>query len=318
MRDVLPRVVAHADWSMHPGKRWLARAVLQPSARYLALPPEPVGDLADLLARLGGGRRAGAVLLGVDFPIGVPRAYAASAGIEEFVAFLMQGGDGRWRDFYAVARHASEICVARPFYPHAPGKKGTVSRQHLLDGLRMAHAGELRRRCDHATPDRPAASPLFWTLGAKQVGRAAISGWRDLLAPARRAGLAAIWPFDGPLARLLAEPACVVAESYPAEFYRHLALPLIRRSGGSKRRQVSRRACACALLGFARDRLELDPQLAAAIADGFGPKPDGEDPFDATVGLFGVLNVVLGHRPCAVPEDSAISRVEGWILGQAC
>jgi hypothetical protein len=308
-----PTVVAHADWSTHPGKRWLARAVFQPPGRYLALPPEPVGALGDLLARLRDGD--GGVLLGVDFPIGLPRAYAACAGIDDFLAHLARFDD----QFYAVARHASEICAARPFYPHAHGKKGTVSRQHLLDGLGMAHPDELRRRCDRATLERRAASPLFWTLGPNQAGKAAISGWRCLLAPALRDGLdLAIWPFQGPLTRLLAEHRFVVAESYPAEFYRHLGLPLIRPGGGSKRRQASRRACAPALLALAQHaRIEVDARLEAAIRDGFGGTADGEDPFDATVGLFGVLNVVLGHRPCAVPDDPAITRVEGWILGQA-
>lgn len=315
MPDLLPRVVAHADWSTHPGKRWLARAVLQPSGRYHALPPEPVGALADLLARLEAARsEAGTVLLGVDFPIGLPRAYATGAGIDDFVAALPQFGAGRWRDFYAVARRPAEIRVTRPFYPHHAGEKGTVSRRQLSYGLGLADPAALRRRCDLLAH----ASPLFWTLGAQQVGRAAISGWRDLLGPALRAGRLALWPFGGPLARLLAGQACVVAESYPAEFYRHLALPLIRPGGGSKRRQASRRACAPALFDLASDRIELHPRLAARIADGFGPAADGEDPFDATVGLFGVLNVVLGRRACAVPDDPAVTRVEGWILGQAC
>ena len=45
---------------------------------------------------------------------------------------------------------------------------------------------------------------MFWTLGGNQVGKAMIVGWRDLLAPARRAGGdVAIWPFDGALAELM-------------------------------------------------------------------------------------------------------------------
>ena len=56
---IRPAALAHADWSVHQAKRWLARAILQASGRYRALPPEPVGTLDDLLARLGGeGRRA--------------------------------------------------------------------------------------------------------------------------------------------------------------------------------------------------------------------------------------------------------------------
>lgn len=306
----LPRVVAHADWSMHPGKRWIAVATRQRSG-YLALPPERAGPPDTLFARLGG--RGEGVLLGVDFPIGLPRAYARLAGIDDFVAQLPRL-DGR---FYSVARHAGEIGIARPFYPHAPGCRGTVFRRHLLEGLGMADPGELRRRCDHATPERRAASPLFWTLGPNQVGRAAIAGWRDLLAPALKDGLLAIWPIQGALADLLARHRHVVAESYPAEFYRHLDLPLVR--SGSKRRQASRQSCAPALLGFARRiGLRLDAGLEAEIRDGFGGKSDGEDRFDATVGLLGVLNVVLGQRACAVPDDAEVTRVEGWILGQAC
>ena len=308
----LPGVVAHADWSMHPGKQWIAVAVRERSG-YLALPPEPAGAPETLFARLGERSGEGTALLGVDFPIGLPRAYARLAGIDDFVAHLPRL-DGQ---FYAVARHAAEIGIARPFYPHAPGVKGTVSRRHLLDGLGLDGPAGLRRRCDHATPERRAASPLFWTLGPNQVGRAAIAGWRDLLAPALNAGLdLAIWPFQGSLADLLARHRYVVAESYPAEFYRHLGLPLVR--AGSKRRQESRQACASALLAFAqRIGVRLAPTLEQQIRDGFGPRADGEDPFDATVGLFGVLNVAQGHRPCTVPDDPAVTRTEGWILGQS-
>jgi hypothetical protein len=313
-----PVMVAHADWSMHPSKRWLAKATLRPSRRYFALPPEPVKSLIDLFARLGSSGE-GAILLGVDFPIGLPRTYADRAGIDDFVAFLPQFGVDPWHDFYKVANHSAEICIARPFYPHASGKKGAVSVSHLLKGLGMAAPDELRRRCDRATPARPAASALFWTLGAKQVGRAAIAGWRELLVPALRNGLdLAMWPFHGDLDRLLHSHRYVIAETYPAEVYRHLSLPLIGPGGGSKRRQESRRNCTDVLLAFAGHAgIDLDGRMDAAIRDGFGPKEDGEDPFDATVGLFGMLNVVLGLRRCVVPDDRAATRIEGWILGQS-
>ena len=62
--------------------------------------------------------------------------------------------------------------------------------------------------------------------------------------------------------------------------------------------------------------LRLEPSLREAIADGFGPSPDGEDPFDATVGLLGMVNVALGRRSPGTPCDPEIRRIEGWILGQ--
>ena len=114
---------------------------------------------------------------------------------------------------------------------------------------------------------------MFWTLGGNQVGKAAISGWRELLAPARRAGMdVAIWPFDGSLAALLRTHRFVVAETYPGEVYEHLGLRPALRSRGGKRRQAARAACAGLLLAWAeRGEVTLAPALADDIKAGFGP-----------------------------------------------
>jgi hypothetical protein len=60
----------------------------------------------------------------------------------------------------------------------------------------------------------------------------------------------------------------------------------------------------------------LDAALRAQIGDGFGGRADGEDRFDALVGLFGMLNVALRQQPPGAPEDEPVRRVEGWIFGQ--
>jgi hypothetical protein len=57
------------------------------------------------------------------------------------------------------------------------------------------------------------------------------------------------------------------------------------------------------------------PSLREAIADGFGGARDGEDRYDAAVGLCGMLNVVLGWRTAGDPEEEEIRKIEGWILG---
>ena len=49
--------------------------------------------------------------------------------------------------------------------------------------------------------------------------------------------------------------------------------------------------------------------------DGFGGGADGEDRFDAVVGLWGMLDVALGNRAPGEPDDKT-TWVEGWILGQ--
>ena len=205
VRMSAPALVVHADWSVHPGKRWMAQAVRRPGGGYLALPPTPVGALEDFWFRLEQMGGDGPIMVGFDFPIGLPAAYAKQAGIEDFATALAGFGQGRWRDFYEVAAQPEQIALTRPFYPARPGGR---SRRQLVDGLRLETWQGLHRRCDGATAGRQAACPMFWTLGGNQVGKAMIVGWRDLLAPARRAGVdVAIWPFDGALADLLAQPS---------------------------------------------------------------------------------------------------------------
>jgi hypothetical protein len=306
-------LVVHADWSVHPGKRWMARAVRRPGGGYLALAPAPVGALDDFWSALAAEAGPGSILVGFDFPIGLPAAYADRAGIGDFAAALPCFGDGRWRDFYHVATRPEQIAPTRPFYPDRPGGR---TRRQLLDGLGLATWHSLHRRCDGATNSRPAACPMFWTLGGNQVGKAMIVGWRELLAPARRDGIdLAIWPFDGALADLLRGHRFIVAETYPGEVYGHLGLSL-RRHGG-KRSQAARSANAPRLLAWARQAdLALAPALCAEIAAGFGPDAGADDRFDAVVGLCGLINVVQGARPSGEPVDPVVRRIEGWVLGQ--
>jgi hypothetical protein len=259
------------------------------------------------LKRLEAETGDGPILLGFDFPIGLPRAYAKQKGIEDFVVGLTSFED----QFYDVATRLDELGPKRPFYPYSPGGR---SKRHLVEGLNLTWR-ELLRRCDRASGTRPEACALFWTHGPKQVGKAAITGWRDLLTPALRDGLdLGLWPFDGRLDELLARHRFVVAETYPAEFYRHLGLDL----KGGKGEQTVRRCNAPPLLARANAAgIELDPVLRAQIEDGFGADRRGDDRFDAVIGLFGMLNVVLCRRPAGDPDDDDVRRLEGWILGQA-
>ncbi len=315
----LPDFIVHADWSTSPGKRWLARARLDDRERYLAYAPEPAGEPGDLLPWLRA--QAGdecATLVGFDFPIGLPLAYAQQAGIKDFLAFLPYLGNHQWSQFYQPASSQTEIGIYRPFYPSKPGN---ARHQHLVDGLRLASIDDLRRRCELAHLFRRAACPLFWTLGAQQVGKAAISGWRDVIVG--RSGIpgyVTIWPFSGRLEELLRPGEVVVAETYPAEFYTHLGVGFSAHRRGEKsgkRSQRDRAANAPRLLDWADHAcVVVAPELEAALKDGFSASPDGEDRFDAVVGLFGMINVVLGNRLPGEPEDEAIRKVEGWILGQ--
>ena len=284
---------------MNPGKRWMA------VAGGAGLRVEPVGEVGTLLARLRAEAAGGAVALGVDFPIGVPRGYAALHAAGDFPAFLR----GIEPKFMQVCGTLDEVSAARPFYPMR-GARGMTRLSHAL-ALGLSDAAGLSRACDRATASRPAGAPLFWTLGANQVGKAALSAWRDLLLPALDD--VALWPFDGPLLALLAPGRVAVAETYPAEAMRQLGLPM----NGSKRRQADRLALSGPLRA-AMDGLGVapDPALHKLLDAGFGADAAGEDRFDCVLGVLCLLQVLAGRRTDAAPPDPWVQRWEGWVLGQ--
>jgi hypothetical protein len=200
------------------------------------------------------------------------------------------------------------VSAARPFYP-LRGAAGMTRLAHA-QALGLADAVALSRACDRATAERPAGAPVFWTLGANQSGKAAISAWRDMLLPALAGPHPpALWPFDGGLLDLLRPGRVVIAETYPAEAMRQLGL----RMGGSKRRQADRAALA-EPLEAAMAGLGACGELG--VGDGFGPDAAGEDRFDSVLGLLCVLQVLAGVRPDFVPKDPWVRRWEGWVLGQ--
>jgi hypothetical protein len=316
----LPDLVVHADWSKNPRKRWMAIARLSQPGKYNAEYPSPAGDTGNLLLRLSDSvGKYGTVLLGFDFPIGLPLKFAQKLGVSEFLELLPQLGQGKWRDFYSPAETAEQIRLTRPFYPQRPGGK---KQSDLVEALGMISINDLRRRCELAHASRRAAAPLFWTIGAQQVGKAAISGWREVLGPGmhRKEPNLFIWPFSGELVDLLKVGRIVVAETYPAEIYSHLGISFPRPGSGKKggkRDQKARSNPAKQLFEWARHAdVTLSEKLQAAIRDGFGPTPNGEDLFDASIGLLGLLNVILGFRSPGEPRDDGIRKVEGWILGQ--
>jgi hypothetical protein len=291
-----PEQIVHADWGTAPSKRWAAEATLRGDRYAVSAPALTVDPIAEAT------RDGTSALVGFDFPIGLPAAYASRVGVESFVDFLPSLGAGDWRDFFVPAATPEEISLGRPFYPRRPG--GT-SHRHLLDALGFASMNELRRKCELPHDGRGAAEVLFWTLGPKQVGRAAIAGWRDVLIP--HLANIRLWPFAGSLDKLLAAGgAAVVCETYPSEFYGHLGLPRAKTA-------ASRAAAASALVSAASELdVELDGAARVEIDRGFV----NDDAYDAFVGLLGMINVVSGRRAAAPELPDALVRVEGWILGR--
>ena len=310
----LPDRVAHADWGTAPAKRAVASADLHDGG-FRAHAPSIFGNSGRLLEDMGLHGRRGRTLLGFDFPIGLPRAYAAHAGADRYVSWLRSLPDDT--TLFDVAADIADVSAARPFFPQNITVKSPGIKAKFREALGLS-AEDVLRRCDRKHCTRNAASEMFWCLGASGVGKATLAGWRDTLRPALRDPNRrfSVWPFDGQLEDLLAASDAVLVETYPADAYLQLGLS-IGHPGASKTRQEDRRADAKRLLDWCAEHAVLpDEPLTEQILDGFGPSPSGEDPFDAVVGLFGMIDTLHRAVEPELPDDPAIRSVEGWMFGQ--
>jgi len=101
-----------------------------------------------------------------------------------------------------------------------------------------------------------------------------------------------------------------IAETYPAEYYGWFPPEPLRGKG----KVEIRRVVGSHLTNWAASLdLSLEPTLLCMIEKGF---PEGDDAFDAVVGLFGMIEVVTGRRQSGEPSGDRITMLEGWILGQ--
>ena len=309
-----PGIIGHADWSVNPAKRWLTVAV-RSAGRYHVGPAKPCPAPETLVAELRRQSPDGGVLLGFDFPAGLPLALSEPLGVEHFRGFLQRLSNGAWPQFLLPANDLADVGPTRPFFPSRQLPKGVVTRHGFAQALGATDYGELLRLCDRPSGERRATACLFFLIGGQQVGKAAIAGWNGLILPHHDDLAVVLWPFDGALNQLLAPDRTVLCETYPGEFTRPFGLP-IGSGGRSKRRQADRLAAARCLHRLAKDmNLELDPDLRQQIDDGFGTKPDGEDPFDSVIGLLGMIAVLTGRLHEGVPRDDPPVALEGWILG---
>ena len=310
-------VIFHADWSIKASKRWVAVAQRDGSAWQITqlsqiadlIKGKGQDTLADLLLENARDKR---VLAGFDFPIGVPAKWAGKMKLESFPHFLDQLRNNAYPAFFKAAGSQSEINLERPFYP-AVAKAG-VRREHLYSGLGFQDFNELRRECEALTKHRQqAACPLFWTLGANQVGKGAISGWQEVVMPCVKAG-ARLWPFDGELG-LENSTGLTIAETYPAEIYGWLGIKF--QGKGGKRSQAKRREFIQTIRAYMEKRsISLSKDVTAQLEDGFGAAADGEDRFDAFCGACGMIEIANGCRAAGSPRDPDIRNFEGWILGR--
>ena len=190
-----------------------------------------------------------------------PELLAAREQDDIVSAVAVQVGRGKLRALAGFVEHEGDLIEAGASRP----------RENQPAAVALGRHG--KHRFIAAVPvqiGRGAAEVLFWTLGPKQVGRAAIAGWRDVLIP--HLANIRLWPFAGSLDKLLAAGgAAVVCETYPSEFYGHLGLPRAKTA-------ASRAAAASALVSAASELdVELDGAARVEIDRGF-VNDDAYDP----------------------------------------
>jgi hypothetical protein len=312
----LPDRIAHADWGTAAAKRVVATAELVDGA-YEVHAPRTVGESGGLIERMGLARTTGRrTLLGFDFPIGVPRAYAARAGIDDFAAWLR--AIELDSPFFAPADDVADVSPSRPFFPARPPTiKSPGLKAQFIEQLGVPSA-DLLRRCDRRHCSRRAASEMFWAIGAAAVAKATIAGLKDTICPAfAEAGRTyAIWPFDGELSELLNRSDAVVVETYPTEAYLQLGLQM-GTGGRAKTSQTDRLGDTKRLLDWCADNAVIpDQQLLTQMLTGFGASKSGEDLVDAVVGLFGMIDTVRRAPEPDLPDDADVKQIEGWMFGQ--
>lgn len=298
---LLPKLLASADWSVNHAKRRMATAERTSTGAYAVNAPEEVGDVHTLISRLQARAGVGqSVLLGFDFPIGLPRHYAKHLGLETFRASLPIFGKGVWSDFFELSDVPS---WRQPFSPKDYRKK--KSKADLIKAL-GGSKDRILRHCER----QGKAESLFFTVGAKQVGRGAIVGWRDVVRPALDD--VKIWPFDGPLNELVSESGVTIAEIYPGAAYAALGVDIGKPGKRKSEQDHRRKALAPLLKHWPLNDAILTHSARSQFAAGFA----SEDDFDAMVGVLSMLQVAFGLRSSGEPRDDRdVIDIEGWILG---
>ncbi|GHC18978.1 hypothetical protein GCM10010082_08050 [Kushneria pakistanensis] len=297
----------HADWSLSPSKRWYAQA-RRIDGQWLVSDAARIEHVYRWRDNVLMSSDHGTTLAGFDFPIGVPAQWAARAGVTDFRAWLAMLDTPRWQQFFDTASTPEEISLTRPFYPqHAT--RG-VSQSDLTQALDVEDFDALRRGCERDMPGRKPC-PLFWTLGANQVGKAAQTGWCEVILPALDQGVA-LWPFDGALEDLAQTHHCILCETWPT-----LAARLMRAgfSGRQSKRRQTDRLDACRHLLESDLPVTWEVSAKASLESGFGERADGEDAFDAMLGLLMMIAIVEGKLPVSSVLSCEERYLEGWILG---
>lgn len=285
-----------ADWSKERNKRAVYVAdVGTRTVRRLACPDGWCAAAVLQAAQEFTGK--GAVLVGFDAPLGVPRSYADAVrrelGVQASNFLELLAGAAEWPEFFKPSRLADEWRPDRPFFAVPAGTGGLTRYRDAV----ARHGVELYREIDRTTN----AKSCFIVSGVPgSVGSSAIALWDELLRPHSQRNFA-VWPFDGELGSM----PITVAEIYPGATYRLACGAGVK---GKTKQDVREQAV---------DRLLSSRWVAeAGIAVQNTEEARGsEDEFDACIAGAALLRCVLEGLPLYAPEF--VHPFEGGMLGTA-
>ena len=247
----------------------------------------------------------GPVLIGIDAAIGFPASSWQSlhdsrqSSPRTFADFLL--GSSVPADFFQPVARPEEWSPQRPFIRPPSGR---WSLQAFIDA---SHEG-LYRQIDKQLH----ANPIFVTSGIPgSVGSGTRALWQELI-ELKHSSAFRVWPFHGPLAKLLKGNDPVIAEIYPKACYgialaESLPAPLL---SIAKTKEHARRETVAEFRKsdwLTRQRVTIT-DFDAAMAN--------EDDFDALLSAAALTRILLEDAPFESPETTD-NVAEGGVLGAA-
>ena len=219
------------------------------------------------------------ILVTADVPIGFPTGFSDVYGEGGFVEWLAKRR-GNWRAL--VTDSVTTQTGDQPFVVCRKGEKKCEGNFPL-------------RRCEQLTQ----GESLYWCVGGKQVGKAALQFWHDTLIPLREEfrDRLAIWPFEP-----IEGKDIVVAECYPAMLYREVWHRRVTKSN------------PCDVV----DAVATERQLQQNLCDEktWLHATSSEDEFDMFTTAIAIARWTMqSHDFLQAPEGPQIRSVEGWMLG---
>ncbi len=230
------------------------------------------------------------ILIAADLPIGLPDARSSVYESVSAISFLdwlcktrlrLEKTNEDWRDGLIVSS-VLDRSDKRPFVSFAKGGQASLARE--------------KRQCDVVAGGE---SLYCVDHGGKQVGKAALQFWFEVLLPLHdmyRDELG-IWPFDS-----LIDKRIVIAECYPAEYQRTLY--------GRKIKKRNSMDVAKALSNIAQDT-KLNRKIALAT---WIYAASSEDEFDMFSTAIALRDLFVGIKDLFW-HPSECAEMEGWILG---